>query len=107
MLFHCMLGLTDQGADGTVCLKTAVDSAPAALTVIYQRRMTEFRAHEVASREQLPVQNDSSAHAGAERYHQNGVISFSPAGEILADDCAVGVISGVNRDLDILAQFLP
>ena len=106
MLLTGPLGLTDQGCRRSVGLPAAVTAAGAVLALQYQQGMAQLRAHGAHTGIDLAVDDDTAAHAGAQRDEHHVLIPHSRARHDLCQRRAVGVVAETDGDPEMLMEHL-
>ena len=106
MLLTGPLGLTDQGCRRSVGLPAAVTAAGAVLALQYQQGMAQLRAHGAHTGIDLAVDDDTAAHAGAQRDEHHVLIPHSGTRHDLRQRRAVGVVAEADGDPEMLMEHL-
>ena len=92
VIIHSTLGLADQRRGGSISLPAALTAAGALLAVYHNHHVAALATGAVDTVDDLAVQNDAAAHAGAQGHSHKILRPVAATGKRLTQCGAVGVI---------------
>ena len=97
VLFHGLAGLTDQSRRGGVLLEAAVASAGTRDAVHLDGHVADLPRRTVDAGQELPVEDDAAADAGAEGDHHEVLHTLSVTVYHLTDSCSVSIVGQKDK----------